>query len=315
MIENYPNKEVFEKDKFTCSYCGWKGYTSFEAFYNVHFNIDHVRPVSKAGKDTLENKVVSCAACNVRKGNQGFDHVDAAAKQVKSQRESTRKWYDSHVLEYFRESVDFKRIKECTFAVNQIPENLMDLRDQHPDEPAKYAHVIYLDENTPQIISVKWMASKPERIGELDTFRTHIREFIPLNYTDIRFFLTLYEWNGINEQILDRSTPLSFQFEIEFGLLDEFLAESYGLLVYDYQLEELYRMYNPNITEAVSFRKGVNRRDAEVLEYAKSMVIGSEFSLFSILQDRIYLNSVVHPNSKGSAILYEYFTPYTIPEK
>lgn len=70
MFDRLPKKEVkltrqnvFERDNYTCQYCGKKG-------DRKDLNIDHVVPRDKGGKTTWENVVCSCIPCNTRKGNR-----------------------------------------------------------------------------------------------------------------------------------------------------------------------------------------------------------------------------------------------------
>lgn len=69
-FDKLPNKEVkftrqnvFERDRFTCQYCG-------VAFDHQSLNIDHVIPRDKGGRNTWENVVCSCIPCNTRKANR-----------------------------------------------------------------------------------------------------------------------------------------------------------------------------------------------------------------------------------------------------
>ncbi|MEM9443802.1 MAG: HNH endonuclease [Verrucomicrobiota bacterium] len=70
VFDRLPKKEVkltrsnvFERDDYTCQYCG-------KQFDRKHLNIDHVVPRDKGGKTTWENVVSSCIPCNTRKGNK-----------------------------------------------------------------------------------------------------------------------------------------------------------------------------------------------------------------------------------------------------
>lgn len=52
---------VFDRDNFTCQYCGLKA-------PNVALEVDHVIPVSKGGTNDISNLVTSCLDCNRGKG-------------------------------------------------------------------------------------------------------------------------------------------------------------------------------------------------------------------------------------------------------
>lgn len=57
------NRELFRRDRHLCAYCG--GEFSF-----VRLTRDHIRPVSRGGKDTWMNVVTACRHCNGLKRNR-----------------------------------------------------------------------------------------------------------------------------------------------------------------------------------------------------------------------------------------------------
>mgnify|MGYP001241326494 CR=1 FL=1 len=59
----YSNRGVWERDDYVCQYCGVK----IES--KADLTADHVLPRSIGGKETYENMVTACTACNRRKGN------------------------------------------------------------------------------------------------------------------------------------------------------------------------------------------------------------------------------------------------------
>jgi len=54
-------REVFRRDHFTCQYCGKVDHD---------LTIDHVLPRHLGGKQSWENVVTACAACNHKKGER-----------------------------------------------------------------------------------------------------------------------------------------------------------------------------------------------------------------------------------------------------
>jgi len=52
---------VFERDNFTCQYCGEK---------KQKLTLDHIIPQSQNGEDNPENLVTACRECNSRKGGR-----------------------------------------------------------------------------------------------------------------------------------------------------------------------------------------------------------------------------------------------------
>ena len=59
----FSRRNIFERDKNTCQYCGKK-------FARPELTIDHVVPRSKGGYDSWTNLVLACVKCNVKKGGR-----------------------------------------------------------------------------------------------------------------------------------------------------------------------------------------------------------------------------------------------------
>lgn len=57
------NRELFRRDRHTCAYCG-------NAFNFLRLTRDHIRPVSRGGKDSWMNVVTACRHCNGIKRNR-----------------------------------------------------------------------------------------------------------------------------------------------------------------------------------------------------------------------------------------------------
>ncbi len=53
---------IFERDQGLCAYCGGL------ILYDELWHIDHVIPVAKGGSNDPKNLVLSCPACNLKKG-------------------------------------------------------------------------------------------------------------------------------------------------------------------------------------------------------------------------------------------------------
>ena len=59
----FSRRNIFERDKNTCQYCGRRMPRS-------EVTVDHVVPRSRGGIDSWNNLVLACVDCNVRKGNR-----------------------------------------------------------------------------------------------------------------------------------------------------------------------------------------------------------------------------------------------------
>jgi hypothetical protein len=54
---------VLERDEWKCAYCRKRG-------KNIVTTVDHIMPQSRGGRDTWENAVACCTACNFKKANR-----------------------------------------------------------------------------------------------------------------------------------------------------------------------------------------------------------------------------------------------------
>src|SRR3989338_7378995 len=61
-------KEIFERDKYTCSYCG-------EKVTSENATLDHLIPQYKDGKNTKENLKTSCLICNSIKSGKTYEEA------------------------------------------------------------------------------------------------------------------------------------------------------------------------------------------------------------------------------------------------
>lgn len=88
--------EVFKRDCFTCAYCGRKPPA-------VTLEADHIKPVSKGGKNRKDNLVTSCFDCNRGKGATELSAIPESLsdraeriKEAESQLKAYRKIIDAH---------------------------------------------------------------------------------------------------------------------------------------------------------------------------------------------------------------------------
>lgn len=74
-------RQVLQRDGYRCQYCGAVTY---------HPHIDHVKPRSKGGKDTLRNLRVACERCNLRKSDRDIPGFRTATKVRRYRRQRKR---------------------------------------------------------------------------------------------------------------------------------------------------------------------------------------------------------------------------------
>ena len=88
----FSRKNIFERDNFTCQYCGLKPPSKRVALKWMEensLNLDHIVPRSKGGKTTWLNVVTSCFKCNTKKGNNLIENLGWKLKR----RPAEPKWH------------------------------------------------------------------------------------------------------------------------------------------------------------------------------------------------------------------------------
>lgn len=65
--------EVFKRDSFICQYCGKQS-------PDVVLNVDHIKPHSEGGSDSIMNLITSCYDCNAGKGKRTLSDDSIVAK-------------------------------------------------------------------------------------------------------------------------------------------------------------------------------------------------------------------------------------------
>jgi len=69
--------DVFERDNFTCIYCG---YSAFDDGAELHG--DHVVPVALGGKNVASNMATACWRCNSEKSSRSLKQTEEALAVV-----------------------------------------------------------------------------------------------------------------------------------------------------------------------------------------------------------------------------------------
>ena len=98
MSDEYPYQHIFERDKFTCQYCGWDGSKNFTEWWIANLSIDHIKAVIHEGGGEDNNLVVSCHSCNLYKGSHKVETKEEAKEYVAKKRKEAEEWFNKHVL-------------------------------------------------------------------------------------------------------------------------------------------------------------------------------------------------------------------------
>ena len=75
-ISKTKRERILKRDNYTCQICGKKVIYEGVNFYSPDFyNIDHIIPLSKGGKNSDDNLRVTCRKCNCSKGNRQLEDL------------------------------------------------------------------------------------------------------------------------------------------------------------------------------------------------------------------------------------------------
>ena len=81
--------KVLKRDNYTCQYCG-------QSAPDVVLHIDHITPVARGGRSTIDNLVTSCAKCNLGKSTDSTNDfssrkiIGERVKELECELEKTR---------------------------------------------------------------------------------------------------------------------------------------------------------------------------------------------------------------------------------
>ena len=88
-------RQVLDRDRYRCQYCGLDGLDNFEN--SLVMSVDFVVPRARQGKKDSHNLVVACRACNLIKGKRVFNNLEEAKQYVLQRRSELRKEWETNV--------------------------------------------------------------------------------------------------------------------------------------------------------------------------------------------------------------------------
>ena len=100
--------EVFKRDSFTCQYCGRKA-------PDVILEVDHIKPVSQGGKNTLLNLITSCKDCNRGKGKRLLTEKQTLEKERKQLEEMQERREQLQMMMRWHDEVSAMEDEEINF--------------------------------------------------------------------------------------------------------------------------------------------------------------------------------------------------------
>lgn len=104
--------EVFKRDLFTCQYCGRKA-------PDVILEVDHIKPVSKGGDNSIENLVAACWDCNRGKGAKKLSDLSEVEKSRKQLEEIQARKNMIDMIFQWKESI-YNQYDDSVERINNI---------------------------------------------------------------------------------------------------------------------------------------------------------------------------------------------------
>lgn len=90
--------EVFKRDSFKCQYCG-------KSAPDVILNVDHIKPVSDGGSNSMTNLITACFDCNMGKKDRLLDDNSMLEKQKKQLEELNERRQQLEMMMEWREGL------------------------------------------------------------------------------------------------------------------------------------------------------------------------------------------------------------------
>jgi hypothetical protein len=163
----------------------------------------------------------------------------------------------------------------------------------------KPAHVVYVDNSPRQsIIASACLIGTPDK--RHPNFLDLIKTIDTSNFISILVLVTVYpHWMDFPDTIIFEKNKASTQ-------LDVFLSKTNGLLLFDYQLEQLFIMgTGTNKEQAQIFRKDINAKKAAAFEESKTIKIFGQ-SLHEIIAERMKYEGVFNPDYYSAHLLFQH---------
>jgi hypothetical protein len=200
------------------------------------------------------------------------------------------------------------RIKEGVFLKSEVPWlKEYYLPDAFEDTTMKYAYCIYIDlEQEKRPISSYLSLSKKPRVNYKPViegnFVNYLREYDPKEFEDLLLLTDSYpiDIKSLRRDYYHDQSPT-------FEVFESILKPSQGIVLWDYQLENLLKIFfHP--TEVTFIRRDFNAGKIEVREKMKLVSINKTLSLEDLLSNRMLRNYTKLPNIKGAYELFRWLS-------
>ncbi len=162
-------------------------------------------------------------------------------------------------------------------------------------------HAIYLDSKKPEILIGFIFRTTESDVGYFNSFLDYLRKFDLTNFMDILLAIDTYTLTNLYSKI--KISNLNFTFK-NHPIIDSFLKESRGALIWHHQLENLYLFHLNNKDEATDFRKNILKKLASAFDLAFKIQIDQEITLNDVINDRMVFGGTIIPSLREASKLF-----------
>lgn len=168
----------------------------------------------------------------------------------------------------------------------------------------EYGHAIYInDERLDLIIGTIFSTINAIEIGYIKSFKNYLNQFDSTKFKDVLFALDFYWISSAGRKSENPSLEYIFK---PHPIIDDFLSESRGVLLWHHQLENLFLFYDNDREKAVEFRKNILMKKADAFELARKIKIYSELTAEDVINERMLSSGTIIPSYKEAVKLYKY---------
>ncbi len=200
------------------------------------------------------------------------------------------------------------KIKETLFKIE--PNNISFVKKLLPlyesqigRKESTHAYVIYIDDDSKSYVDgVLFQADDEETFEQGTKFRNLISRSQPQCLKDILLLLEIYCCDmDYAHKYLEKFNNPSFK---TVTIVDELLKESNGFLLWDYQIINLYRLFDEDSKKADSFLRCFNENMTGFRKIAEKLLFNNGVTLDDVIWERSILGHVKTPKLKGAYNLY-----------
>lgn len=210
-------------------------------------------------------------------------------------------------------SVLFPAIQErmwCPDAAPSLTKRLLHIDPYRQDTagslfPSYRCYAAYLDGKQPVVIhGCMFSASAPVASRPVTTFRDFFRDRSPSSLLEVLCTIDRFKVGFDPKRCMLKDGPFDFP---ERPSLDAILHPSQGLLIWHHQTENLYRMAAPRATadQAVAFRKGINKKDADAFGQAERLMTTPACTLADVIRERMVYQNTTSPSWHAARQVYQ----------